>query len=88
MLFFEVIVKYALTDERYAYVIRKKTGKHYRDCNCCNEREFDMEEKVVGYVRVSTEGQVREGYSLTYQVEEIQRYCNEYICIFINPNDK
>ncbi|PEN43147.1 recombinase family protein, partial [Bacillus wiedmannii] len=36
-----------------------------------------MEEKVVDYVRVSTEGQVREGYSLTYQVEEIQRYCNE-----------
>ncbi|WP_242261457.1 recombinase family protein [Bacillus cereus group sp. BfR-BA-01453] len=34
-----------------------------------------MEEKVVGYVRVSTEGQVREGYSLTYQVEEIERYC-------------
>ncbi|PER51663.1 recombinase family protein [Bacillus thuringiensis] len=36
-----------------------------------------MGEKVVGYVRVSTEGQVREGYSLTYQVEEIERYCNE-----------
>ncbi|MGF9881493.1 recombinase family protein, partial [Bacillus albus] len=36
-----------------------------------------MEEKVVGYVRVSTEGQVREGYSLTYQVEEIERYCME-----------
>ncbi|AWC43816.1 TPA: recombinase family protein [Bacillus cytotoxicus] len=36
-----------------------------------------MEEKVVGYVRVSTEGQVREGYSLTYQVEEIERYCIE-----------
>ncbi|MDH2881115.1 recombinase family protein, partial [Bacillus cytotoxicus] len=33
-----------------------------------------MGEKVVGYVRVSTEGQVREGYSLTYQVEEIERY--------------
>ncbi|MGI2733734.1 recombinase family protein, partial [Bacillus cytotoxicus] len=36
-----------------------------------------MEEKVVGYVRVSTEGQVRDGYSWVYQVEEIQRYCNE-----------
>ncbi|TKI82289.1 recombinase family protein, partial [Bacillus cereus] len=36
-----------------------------------------MEEKVVGYVRVSTEGQAREGYSLAYQVEEIERYCNE-----------
>ena len=62
---FEVIVKYVLTDGRYAHVIRK------------NGREFDMEEKVVGYVRVSTEGQVREGYSLTYQVEEIERYCIE-----------
>ncbi|HDR4480334.1 TPA: recombinase family protein [Bacillus cereus] len=36
-----------------------------------------MEEKVVGYIRVSTEGQVRDGYSLAYQVEEIERYCNE-----------
>ncbi|GGE54855.1 recombinase family protein [Priestia taiwanensis] len=36
-----------------------------------------MEEKVVGYVRVSTEGQVRDGYSLAYQVEEIERYCME-----------
>ena len=36
-----------------------------------------MKEKVVGYVRVSTEGQVREGYSLTYQVDEIERYCDE-----------
>ena len=35
-----------------------------------------MEEKIVGYVRVSTEGQVRDGYSLAYQVEEIERYCN------------
>ena len=30
-----------------------------------------MEEKVVGCVRVSTEGQVRDGYSLAYQVEEM-----------------
>ncbi|MFL0488311.1 recombinase family protein [Bacillus sp. AFS054943] len=36
-----------------------------------------MGEKVVGYIRVSTEGQVRDGYSLAYQVEEIERYCNE-----------
>ncbi|HFJ9246563.1 recombinase family protein [Bacillus anthracis] len=36
-----------------------------------------MEKKVVGYVRVSTEGQVRDGYSLAYQVEEIERYCME-----------
>ncbi|MED1559372.1 recombinase family protein [Bacillus paramycoides] len=36
-----------------------------------------MGKKVVGYIRVSTEGQVRDGYSLAYQVEEIERYCNE-----------
>lgn len=34
-------------------------------------------EKVVGYVRVSTKGQVKDGYSLSYQVEEIERYCKE-----------
>jgi DNA invertase Pin-like site-specific DNA recombinase len=32
---------------------------------------------VVGYVRVSTQGQARDGYSLQYQVDEIQRYCEE-----------
>lgn len=36
-----------------------------------------MREKVVGYVRVSTYGQAKEGYSLTYQVEEIERYCRQ-----------
>jgi DNA invertase Pin-like site-specific DNA recombinase len=30
---------------------------------------------VVGYVRVSTFDQVRDGYSLAYQREEIERYC-------------
>ncbi|MDQ0216895.1 putative methyltransferase [Oikeobacillus pervagus] len=39
------------------------------ECNCCNGRGLNMEEKVVGYEQVLTEGQVREGYSLTYQVE-------------------
>ncbi|QOS98912.1 recombinase family protein [Brevibacterium sp. JNUCC-42] len=34
-----------------------------------------MKDKVIGYVRVSTQGQVKEGYSLSYQIEEIQRYC-------------
>ncbi|WCN36410.1 recombinase family protein [Aneurinibacillus uraniidurans] len=34
-----------------------------------------MRQKVVGYVRVSTTGQVKDGYSLAYQVEEIERYC-------------
>lgn len=36
-----------------------------------------MGEKVVGYVRVSTMGQVKDGYSLTYQVEEIRQYCEQ-----------
>ncbi len=31
-------------------------------------------DKAVGYVRVSTIGQVNDGYSLSYQTEEIQRY--------------
>ena len=31
--------------------------------------------KAVGYIRVSTQGQVRDGYSLAYQREEIMRYC-------------
>jgi DNA invertase Pin-like site-specific DNA recombinase len=34
-----------------------------------------LKERVVGYVRVSTQGQVRDGYSLAYQVEEIEQYC-------------
>jgi DNA invertase Pin-like site-specific DNA recombinase len=36
-----------------------------------------MKERVVGYVRVSTQGQVKDGYSLAYQVEEIEKYCKE-----------
>ncbi|RTE11194.1 recombinase family protein [Paenibacillus whitsoniae] len=34
-----------------------------------------MREKVVGYIRVSTYGQMKDGYSLTYQFEEIEQYC-------------
>ncbi|EFM12539.1 Resolvase domain protein [Paenibacillus curdlanolyticus YK9] len=33
--------------------------------------------KVVGYVRVSTYGQAKDGYSLFYQLEEIERYCQQ-----------
>jgi site-specific DNA recombinase len=32
---------------------------------------------VIGYVRVSTQGQVKDGYSLSYQQEEIEKYCRE-----------
>jgi DNA invertase Pin-like site-specific DNA recombinase len=34
-------------------------------------------QNVVGYVRVSTQGQARDGYSLQYQVDEIIKYCKE-----------
>ncbi len=30
---------------------------------------------VIGYIRVSTQGQAKEGYSLTYQRDEIEAYC-------------
>lgn len=30
---------------------------------------------VIGYVRVSTAGQAKDGYSLAYQQEEIRSYC-------------
>ena len=33
--------------------------------------------KAVGYIRVSTQGQVRDGYSLAYQRDEIIRHCAE-----------
>ena len=32
---------------------------------------------VVGYIRVSTQGQAKEGYSLKYQEDEIEAYCEE-----------
>ncbi|MFC5529515.1 recombinase family protein [Cohnella yongneupensis] len=32
---------------------------------------------VIGYVRVSTSGQAKDGYSLTYQKDEIRSYCQE-----------
>ena len=31
---------------------------------------------VVGYIRVSTESQVKQGYSLDEQREEIEKYCD------------
>lgn len=32
---------------------------------------------VVGYIRVSTKGQARDGYSLKYQEDEIRAFCKE-----------
>ncbi|MOA01696.1 hypothetical protein D3C78_1211170 [compost metagenome] len=32
---------------------------------------------VIGYVRVSTQGQAKDGYSLSYQQDEIRSYCQE-----------
>lgn len=32
--------------------------------------------KVIGYIRVSTQGQARDGYSLAYQEDEIKAYCH------------
>lgn len=34
-----------------------------------------MAQRAVGYIRVSTYGQMKDGYSLAYQREEIERYC-------------
>lgn len=34
-------------------------------------------QNVVGYVRVSTQGQAKDGYSMQYQVDEIVKYCEE-----------
>ena len=33
---------------------------------------------VVGYIRVSTQGQAKDGYSLKYQEDEIKAYCEEH----------
>lgn len=33
--------------------------------------------KVVGYARVSTYGQAKDGYSLSYQLEEIESHCQQ-----------
>lgn len=32
---------------------------------------------VVGFIRVSTQGQAKDGYSLKYQEDEIKEYCEE-----------
>lgn len=70
------VVQYVVTDRRYTQVIRKKRVSVTGTLIAVTGGGI-MKEKVVGYVRVSTEGQVREGYSLTYQVDEIERYCDE-----------
>ncbi len=52
------------------------TDMRYINFNSCNGGGKQME-KVFGYIRVSTINQAREGYSLSYQREEINRYCKE-----------
>ena len=39
---------------------------------------------VVGYIRVSTQGEARDGYSLKYQEDEIKAYCEENNLNLIN----
>ena len=40
--------------------------------------------KVCGCIRVSTEGQVKKGYSLSEQQAEIERHCREMGFHFVN----
>jgi site-specific DNA recombinase len=44
---------------------------------------------VVGYIRVSTQGQAKGGYSLKYQEDEIKVYCkeNRWNLIYIFRNE-
>jgi predicted site-specific integrase-resolvase len=44
--------------------------------NAVTERGRTMQ-NVVGYVRVSTQGQARDVYSLQNQVDEIIKYCEK-----------
>lgn len=39
--------------------------------------------KVYGYIRVSTEGQVKQGYSLAEQQAEIQKYCKKRVTAWL-----
>lgn len=43
-----------------------------------------LKDKVVGYARVSTKGQVNEGYSVAYQMEEIKQYCTRHYLELVN----
>lgn len=38
---------------------------------------------VIGYIRVSTKGQAADGYSLSYQEEEIKAYCKAHGCTLL-----
>ena len=39
---------------------------------------------VVGYIRVFTQGQVKEGYGLKYQEDEIKAFCEEQVLNLIH----
>lgn len=38
---------------------------------------------VIGYIRVSTQGQAADGYSLSYQEDEIRAYCKAHQCTLL-----
>jgi Resolvase, N terminal domain len=48
-------------------------NKRYINCNFRNGGDVTL--NVVGYIRVSTQGQAKDGYSLKYQEDEIKTYC-------------
>lgn len=37
-----------------------------------------MKERAIGYIRVSTKGQVQDGYSISYQQEEVKKFCSRH----------
>jgi DNA invertase Pin-like site-specific DNA recombinase len=73
----EEIVYYASTFKRYLIKVFGGSRANETPTTIAVAGGFFLRGKAVGYVRVSTYGQVKDGYSLTYQVEEIERYCRQ-----------